>query len=92
MPEEGTEGGVFLRTNIYPGGPGGKKRNEEEEEGRPKKGGGEASAVDERRATSDERKGREGTGTDNHAGLVLYWDEAITLPRQLTHQGNRRNK
>ena len=53
--------GVFLRTNIYPGGAGGRarmKRRRRRREGRPKKGGGEASAVDERRATS----GRNGDG------------------------------
>ena len=77
--------GVFLRTNIYPGRARGtgKKRNEEKgrrrREGRPKKGGGRSKCSG--RATSDERRAEgTGTGTDNHAGLVLYWDEAITLP------------
>ena len=57
--------GVFLRTNIYPGGPGGRARNEtkkkEEGKGNPKRAG--AKQV---QWTSDERRATSGRNGDGH--------------------------
>ena len=57
--------GVFLRTNIYPGGPGGRARNEEEEEGEGK-GDPKRAGAKQVQWTSDERRATSGRNGDGH--------------------------